>query len=136
MVAIKKRLILLILPIITVFLESLPNGVVMYFMSPPNIQSNNSFVEYFSYFEPFPIGYAEFSPFLTAVLSCVILLLLFIYCLCGKAGLLTATKILLYITIIISLAHLIMGLKYFTILGGFITVTLVIELIMLYIIKQ
>ncbi len=129
----KRKLLLLILPVITVILEILPLGVKMCFMGP-NPQEN--FTEYFSYFDTFPIGYAMLSPFLTAVLSCVILFLLIIFCFWNKSGLITVIKTLLYIASILSISSIIGGIKYFTIIGGLVTLSMIIELILLYVIKE
>ncbi len=129
----KKRVLLLILPIITITLEALPNSVVLYFMGSDPLKDN---AEYFSYFDTIPYGYAVVSPLLTAILSCIILLLLVIYCFTDKSKLLTAIKVLLYIETVMSSAHLIMGLKHFTITGGLITLSMIIELVLLHTIKK
>lgn len=124
----KKRAFLLIVPIITIILETLPNGVVLY---SRGTDPKKIFVEYFSYFDTIPYGYAVVSPLLTSILSCIILFLLVIYWFFNKSKLLTVIKILLYIATLLSLAHIVMGLKYFTITSGLITLSMIIELVLL-----
>ncbi|MBQ8860911.1 MAG: hypothetical protein IJ015_06220 [Ruminococcus sp.] len=129
----KKRLLLIIAPIITIVLETLPYGVIMHFMSPP---PNNSFPEFFSFFSTIPMGYARFGPMLTATISCMILFLLIVYCFVENSKLLTTIKVLLYITEILSLCPLILGFKYLTLVGGLVTLSMMIELIMLHVIRE
>ena len=55
----KKRLLYLILPLVTVILELLPYGAVCNFMNP----EGDPWRETFSYFSLTPFGYANFAPF-------------------------------------------------------------------------
>ncbi|MBE6823774.1 MAG: hypothetical protein E7513_00330 [Ruminococcaceae bacterium] len=126
----KKRLMLLILPIIAIILESLPNGVVLNFSVAGGTATKKV---YFSYFDTTPYGYASFSPLLTAVLTCLILLLLIIYCFINKRSLLSAIKILLNIRIALSLCKLIFGL---TTVGIFVTLTMIAEAVIIHFIKE
>ena len=66
-----KRIRLLIMPIIAIVLEILPYGAVLVFAPSPT----ESVRETFSYFSLTPFGYANFGPFLTALLTCVVLVL-------------------------------------------------------------
>ena len=66
-----KKIRLLILPIITIVLEILPYGAVLVFAPSPTDRVR----ETFSYFSLTPFGYANFAPFITAMLTCVVLLL-------------------------------------------------------------
>ena len=129
----KRKLLLLTLPVITILLETLPAGVKMCFMGP---NQQEYFTEYYSYFDTFPIGYAMFSPILTAVISCLILALLIIYCFVSNSSLLKAIKVLLCVAIGLSLCHLIFGFKYLTLVGGLVTLSMIVELILLYLIKD
>lgn len=129
----KKRLVLLILPIITIILESLPNGVVLHFWASQGTATKK---EYFSYFDTILFGYANFSPLITAIVTCLILLLLIIYCFINKRGFLTVTITLVYIGILLSVCPLIFGLKNLTIVGAFVTVTLIAEVVILHFIKE
>ena len=66
-----KKIRLLILPIITIILQILPCGAVLVFAPSPTERVR----ETFSYFNLTPFGYANFAPFITALLTCIILLL-------------------------------------------------------------
>ena len=127
----KKRLLYLILPIITLMLEILPYGAVCNFARPATDGSIGHFRELYSYFDLLPFGYANFSPLITAVLSCLILFLLLLYCLSGKMKLAVAAKNLLYVAVAISLGPLILGIHFFSLVGALITISLLAELILL-----
>lgn len=127
----KKRLVYLLLPLITLFLEMLPYGAVCNFAVQNPDGTIGSKRELFSYFSLVPYGYANFAPFLTAVITCVILLLALIYCLKGKRQLSVAVKIMLCIGVVVSLCPLMFGVSYFSAVGGCITLTLTLELLLL-----
>ena len=76
----KKRLLYLILPIVTLILEILPYGAVCNFMRPATTEGlpPGRFRELYSYFDLTPFGYANFAPLITAVITCIILLLIII----------------------------------------------------------
>ena len=76
----KKRSLYLLLPVITLILEILPYGAVLHFGNP----EGEPWRKTFSYFDPTPFGYANFAPLLTAVITCVVFVLLAVYCLTGK----------------------------------------------------
>ena len=80
--SVKKRLLLLIAPIIAVILESLPYGIIMYYA----INNGNDRIAYkFSYFDPaVPFGGANFGAALTAVFTVVIIILSLIYVFIAK----------------------------------------------------
>ena len=84
--------------------------------------------ETFSYFSLTPFGYANFAPLITATLT-VAIFLLSLFSL-KKKGVLKALFVLSIITVVISLLPLMYGLNYYTLVGAFITVTLVIESIL------
>ena len=84
--------------------------------------------ETFSYFSLTPFGYANFAPLITATFT-VAIFLLSLFSL-KKKGVLKALFVLSIITVVISLLPLMYGLNYYTLVGAFITVTLVIESIL------
>ena len=127
----KKRLLYLILPIVTLILELLPYGAVCNFARPATNGSIGHFRELYSYFDLLPFGYANFAPLITAVLSCVIVLSVAIYCLIGKINWAVAAKNLLYVTTAISLGPLILGIRFFSVVGALVTVSLIAELILI-----
>lgn len=127
----KKRLLYLILPIITVVLELLPYGAVCNFANP----EGEPWRKTFSYFDLTPFGYANFAPLLTAITTCAIFGLLLVYLFTGKQRLITVTRFLLCIGIVLSLCPLLYGVSFFSGVGALITVSLIAELVLLFIAK-
>lgn len=113
---------LCIIPIFTVVLECLPYGAVLNFAGP-----NETIRETYSYFSLTPFGFANFGPLITAVLTCVMLLLLIIYFVSKKEDLLHKAKIVTYIAVATSLMPLIFGIHYFSWVGLLISLSLVLE---------
>ena len=116
-----KKIRLLILPIITIILQILPCGAVLVFAPSPTERVR----ETFSYFNLTPCGYANFAPFITALLTCIILLLALISIKLEKMR--KAVFWLSLAAAIISLLPLVFGKDYYSVVGGIITITLVIE---------
>jgi len=123
----KKRFLYLLLPIITLVLEILPYGAVCIFATSPTERIK----ETFSYFDLISFGYANFAPLITAIMTCVIFLLLIIFCIKGNVRTAIKAKNMLYVAIVISLGPLIYGIEYFSLVAGFITLSLVAELFLL-----
>lgn len=124
----KKRFLYLILPILTLVLEILPYGVVCNFAHQNIDGTIGTTKSLYSYFDLFPWGYATFSPFITAILTCVFFLLLIIFCISRKSGVLLVAKTVLCVCVVFSLCPLIFG---FSIVGGLISVSLIVEFILL-----
>lgn len=116
-----KKIRLLILPIITIILQILPCGAVLVFAPSPTERIR----ETFSYFNLTPFGYANFAPFITALLTCIILLLALISIKLEKMR--KAVFWLSLAAAIISLLPLVFGIDYYSVTGGIITITLAIE---------
>ncbi|MBQ8518803.1 MAG: hypothetical protein IJ455_04240 [Agathobacter sp.] len=123
----KKRLLYLILPIIALILEILPYGAVLIFARPSEDGSIGYFRETYSYFDLLPFGYANFGPFITAILTCIVLFLLVIYCLIGKRQLITVTKNIVCIATLSSCLPILMGVKFLSLVGILISLSLAIE---------
>ena len=123
----KKRFLYLVLPIITLILEVLPYGAVCIFASSPTDRIR----ETFSYFDLTPFGYANFAPFLTALITCLIFILLLIYWLKGNVVFAIKAKNILYVAAVMSLGPLVFGLSYFSVVGALITTCLIAELLLL-----
>ena len=123
----KKRFLYLVLPIITLILEVLPYGAVCIFASSPTDRIR----ETFSYFDLTPFGYANFAPFLTALITCLIFILLLIYWLKGNVVFAIKAKNILYVATVMSLGPLVFGLSYFSVVGALITTCLIAELLLL-----
>lgn len=122
----------MILPIITLILEIIPYGAVCNFARPASDGSIGHFRELYSYFDMTPFGYANFSPLLTAILSCLVLLLVLIYCITGNKRVLSLVKNTLPICIVISLCPLLYGIRFFSLVGALITISLLGELLLLH----
>lgn len=99
----KKRLLFLIAPVIALFLESLPYGVIMKFADGPD----STYTETFSYFSLLPFGYAVFGPLPAAALTCVVIILALIYVLKPSTGLESAAGVLSGVAAILSLSPMI-----------------------------
>ena len=123
----KKRLLYLILPVITLILETLPYGAVCNFANP----DGEALRKTFSYFDLTPFGYANFAPLLTALITCLIFIMIAVYCIKGNVHTAIKAKNILFVAVIISLGSLIFGIRYFSLVGGLITLSLVAELLLL-----
>ena len=108
-----KRILFLLLrlslfpPLIAaLLLERDPSGVILYFMNangPP-------FRETVSYFDLLLVGYGDFGPFLTGVLTCVLSVLALVFLFLPREGLRKAIFCLSAAAVIASLLHLLTGL--------------------------
>ncbi len=125
----KKKLLYLIFPIIALILEILPYGAVCNFAT----ESNGIIRETFSYFDLVPFGYANFSPFLTAIITCAVLALSVIYLFADKPIMLKVTKALSCAAVVLSLCPLLYGISYYSLVGALITVSLIAELVLLFV---
>ena len=129
----KKRIRILILPLIALILEILPYGAVCNFMLPSaDGTSVRRFRELYSYFDLTPFGYANFAPMITAVLTCVLVLLIVIYCFTGRPGLFNTIRTFVWICTVISLGPLVLGVRFYSVVGGLITMAFIAELFLLY----
>lgn len=61
------KVLTVLLPVVALFLESLPHGAVLVFKDFPDGTIRTTY----SYFSPTPWGYANFPPGITALLTCV-----------------------------------------------------------------
>ena len=113
----KKRFLYLVLPIITLILEVLPYGAVCIFASSPTDRIR----ETFSYFDLTPFGYANFAPLFTAIITCLVFILLLVYCVKGNVRFAIKAKNILCVALVMSLGPLVFGIAYFSVVGGFIT---------------
>ena len=117
-----RKYLSLVLVGAVVILELLPYGAVLNFANP----DGEPFRETFSYFSLTPFGYANFGPFLTAVLSVVILLHILVSVLFKTDKLWKGVKVEAAITSVLSLLPVAYGFEYYTGIGFAITILLVI----------
>lgn len=108
-----KRYMLIVLPLAALVLELLPNGVVLRFANP----EGDPWVYTYSHFDLTPFGNANFGPFITAILTCVLLVLAFIYLFKPCKGLNIAILNISGFATAASLMPLMFGLEYFTTIG-------------------
>ena len=127
----KKRLLFLILPIVTLILEILPYGAVCNFANP-TADSIEHFRELYSYFDLTPFGYANFAPLITGIVTCFALILVAIYCLTGNSRWANRAKTTLLICTIISLCPLLYGIRFFSLVGALISAALLGECLLLH----
>lgn len=123
----KKRIPYLLLPLITLILEILPYGAVCNFAT-----ETRRIRELYSYFDLTPYGYANFAPLITAVLTCIILVLLAVWCFTGKRQIMTAAKVLLAVGAVLSLCPLLLGIDCFSVVGALISLSLLAEFLLVY----
>ena len=115
-----KKVGLLLLSISAVILELLPYGAVLNFGNP----EGEPWRKTFSYFSLTPFGYANFGPLITALLTCVLLILSVICIFKYSKGLNTAIMNISGIATLVSLSPLLFGISYVSAVGVAITVIL------------
>ena len=127
----KKRIFTLVLPIITLILEILPYGVILNF---GHVSQENEVIfthQTYSYFSIIPFGYAHFLPLIVAIATCLLILLLIIYCIHHKIQFLIFIKNLFLVVFFLSLFVYLFDFEYFSLIGGMISLTLLGEFIFL-----
>ena len=115
----KKKMIMLCIITATLILEILPYGAVCNFANP----DGGPWRQTFSYFSLVPFGYANFAPFIVALLTCA----LFCFVLIGvflKKSFKKTIMISAITSAVLSLAPLALGKSYFSILGALIFILL------------
>lgn len=109
-----------------IVLEFQPNGVIMWWATPPGVESKPA---WYSYFDPLPYGVGIFPPFITALLTAAVTIFTCIVMLLGKrfAKPRNALFVCIIVTAVISACQVLYGFKYVTTIGILITLTLVIS---------
>lgn len=118
-----RRYICLIVITAVVILELLPYGAVLNFARPP--EEGGVWRETFSYFSLTPFGYANFAPFITAVLSVVILLHIAAAIICTSKDLWKGIRVESAIASVMSLLPALYGFESYSGIGVAITILLV-----------
>lgn len=119
----KKAILAAALPAAAVILEALPFGAVLNFAPAPG----ETLRQTFSYFSLIPFGYANFGPFLTALFTCIILLISIINIFADNRKLRKVAAVFSAAAFVTSLMPLMFGLDYFTLIGGLISAILAAE---------
>lgn len=115
-----KKSLFVVLPLATLIFELLPNGVVLNFANPEGEPWRRTY----SYFSLTPFGYANVGPFITAILTCILLVLAAVYLLKPRNGLNTAILNVSGFATAASLMPLMFGFDYITVIGVIITLLL------------
>lgn len=115
----KKKIIMLSTALAALILELLPYGAVCNFANPDGEPWRRTF----SYFDLTPFGYANFSPFIVALLT-ICLIALIIIAIITKKSFHTPILTVSAISTILSFAPLLLGIKYFSIVGALISIML------------
>ena len=108
-----KKILLVVFAVAIIFLEFLPNGVVLRFANP----EGEPWVKTYSHFNVTPFGYANFGPLIAAVLTCVLLPLAVIYFFKPCKGLNTAIMNVSGFASVAAFAPLMFGTDYLTVVG-------------------
>lgn len=115
-----KRIFTFILVLTTLVLELLPFGAVCNFMTPPGEPPLRLTYPYFSLT---PFGYANFAPFIVAILTCVLAVLVIISLL-AKRKLRMPVLCVAALSTLLSLCPLLLGISYYSVVGLLITLCL------------
>ena len=119
-----------------VILELLPFGAMCNFAVAPD-SGGGTIRQTFSYFDLTPFGYANFGPFLTAVLSAVLFLLFTLFLFIGMTrGRLNALLGLSVAALITSVLPLLLGLSFYSLTGLVISLLFVLEIVIFQLMKR
>lgn len=112
-----KKILLAVFSALALILELLPNGAVLRFANP----EGEPWVRGYNYFSLTPFGYANFGPFITAILSCILLALVIIFIFKPSRGLNIAVMNISGFATAASLMPLMLGTAYITVTGAIIS---------------
>lgn len=124
----KKKIIMLCTALIALVLEILPYGAVCNFANPEGEPWRRTY----SYFDLTPFGYANFAPFIVALLTCALIILI-VVSLVSKKQMKAPILAVSAIATVLSLAPLLYGIKFFSVVGAFISVALAITTVIAFI---
>ena len=124
----KKNILILCSTLAALILELLPYGAVCNFANP----EGNAWRRTYSYFDLTPFGYANFAPFIVALLTCALIIMIIIS-VASKKSMRTPILIVSIIAALLSLAPLLYGIRYFSVVGVFISLMLLVTAIISFI---
>lgn len=116
----RKKILFSLFILATFILELIPNGAVLNFANP----EGESWRRTYSYFSMTPFGYANFGPLFTAILTCVLIILVCVSWFKFSKRLNRIIMIISGITVVTSLLPLMFGTEYITVIGIIITALL------------
>ena len=120
----KKKMITLALLLSALILEILPYGAVCNFANP----EGEPWRKTYSYFSLTPYGYANFGPFITAILTCVLLIIIILSILLKKDWS-KSISIISAIATLTSLAPLMFGISSFSLVGAMISACILVTFV-------
>lgn len=112
----KKKMITLAILLSALVLEILPYGAVCNFWNP----EGEPWRKTYSYFSMIPYGYGDFGPLITAILTCILLVIIVLSILLKKDWS-RSISIISAIATLTSLAPLMFGFSNFSIVGAMIS---------------
>lgn len=118
----KIKIVNLVLLLVTLVLEILPYGTVLVFGNPEGADWHYTY----SYFSLTPFGYAVFGPLITAIITCVLMLLSIIVLFKNSKKLSKIIVVFGCIAALASLSPLLYGLRYFNMVSLAISVSLIV----------
>lgn len=127
----KKKLIMLCTTLIALVLEILPYGAVCNFANPEGEPWRRTY----SYFDLTPFGYANFAPFIVALLTCVLIILI-VVSLVAKKEMKAPILAVSAIATVLSLAPLLYGIRFFSVVGALISVALAITAVVAFVMDR
>lgn len=116
----KKKIITLAILLSALVLEILPYGAVLNFGNP----EGEPFRATYSYFDLTPYGYANFGPLITAILTCVLLVIIILSILLKKDWS-KPISVISVIAVLTSLAPLLFGIENFSLVGAMISACII-----------
>mgnify|MGYP003377699347 CR=1 FL=1 len=119
----------LLLPVLLALAgEALPYGVVLIFAAGPTERLRQTF----SYFDLTPVGYGNIGPFVTGILTFILVVLALLYALRPSKVRKKRLQVLSLAAFVTSLLPLCFGLDFFSFLGGGISCLLLLEGILVW----
>lgn len=109
----KKKIILSLSIVLTLILELLPYGAVLNFGNP----DGEPWRKTYSYFSLLPFGYANFGPLITAILTCILIILIIMGWFKYSRGLNIAIMCISGFATVTSLLPLFLGIRNFSLIG-------------------
>lgn len=127
---------ILILPLTALLPEMLPYGAVLNFADLGEDGTVHTVRVTCSYFDPLPFGYGNCGPLLTALSTCVLLLLTVLFFILKKRPLLKAAGAVSSVSVVASLMPLCFGLSHFSVIGAAISLLLIAERVLLILCRR
>ncbi len=105
----KRTFVLLAITILTLILELLPYGAVLEFAHMSPELTLGYYEEHFSYFDPIVYGYGHFGPLLTAILTCLLAVVIVISVFLENRAVRMALRVVSVLTLLCSLTPMLTG---------------------------